>query len=81
MNLTAPAVQRRIKNMQEMGVIAGNVAVVNHALVGFSPRLCRVRSRLEGRNGDSARPRSLVGRADDYVSHVFHAQALIATGL
>ncbi|AOO84955.1 Lrp/AsnC family transcriptional regulator [Bosea vaviloviae] len=33
-NLSAPAVQRRIKKMQEMDVITSNVAVVNHALVG-----------------------------------------------
>ena len=33
-NLSAPAVQRRIKRMQESGVITGNVAVVNPPSVG-----------------------------------------------
>ncbi len=33
-NLSAPAVQRRIKRMEETGVITANVAVVNPAKVG-----------------------------------------------
>jgi Lrp/AsnC family leucine-responsive transcriptional regulator len=33
-NLSAPAVQRRIKRMEETGVIQANVAVVNPATVG-----------------------------------------------
>ena len=33
-NLSAPAVQRRIKRMEERGVIAANVAVVDPAKVG-----------------------------------------------
>lgn len=33
-NLSAPAVQRRIKRMEDMGVIAANVAVVDPAQVG-----------------------------------------------
>jgi Lrp/AsnC family leucine-responsive transcriptional regulator len=33
-NLSAPAVQRRIRRMEEAGVIKANVAVVNAALVG-----------------------------------------------
>src|SRR5579871_4736126 len=33
-NLSAPAVQRRIRRMEESGVINANVAVINPALVG-----------------------------------------------
>ncbi|TPI27531.1 Lrp/AsnC family transcriptional regulator [Mesorhizobium sp. B3-2-1] len=33
-NLSAPAVQRRIKRMEQTGVIAGNVAIVEPAAVG-----------------------------------------------
>ncbi|WP_292637743.1 Lrp/AsnC family transcriptional regulator [Mesorhizobium sp.] len=33
-NLSAPAVQRRIKRMEQTGVIAGNVAVIEPAAVG-----------------------------------------------
>ena len=33
-NLSAPAVQRRIKRMEQTGVIAGNVAVVEPSAVG-----------------------------------------------
>ncbi|ASY69280.1 Lrp/AsnC family transcriptional regulator [Sinorhizobium fredii] len=33
-NLSAPAVQRRIKRMEEAGVIAGNCAIVDPAKVG-----------------------------------------------
>jgi len=35
-NLSAPAVQRRIKSMEEAGVITGNVAVVDPTSVGQS---------------------------------------------
>jgi Lrp/AsnC family transcriptional regulator, leucine-responsive regulatory protein len=35
-NLSAPAVQRRIRRMEEAGVIEANVAIVNPALVGQS---------------------------------------------
>jgi DNA-binding Lrp family transcriptional regulator len=33
-NLSAPAVQRRIRRMEETGIIEANVAVINPALVG-----------------------------------------------
>ena len=35
-NLSAPAVQRRIKRMEETGVIAANVAVVDPAKIGHA---------------------------------------------
>jgi DNA-binding Lrp family transcriptional regulator len=35
-NLSAPAVQRRIKRMEELGVIHANIAVVNPAKIGQS---------------------------------------------
>ena len=50
-NLSAPAVQRRIKRMEQTGVIAGNVAVVEPAAVG-QPITIFVEVELESERSD-----------------------------
>ncbi|ESZ74321.1 MULTISPECIES: Lrp/AsnC family transcriptional regulator [unclassified Mesorhizobium] len=50
-NLSAPAVQRRIKRMEQSGVIAGNVAVVDPAAVGH-PITIFVEVELESERSD-----------------------------
>ncbi|MER9493223.1 Lrp/AsnC family transcriptional regulator [Mesorhizobium sp. M0006] len=50
-NLSAPAVQRRIKRMEQSGVIAGNVAVVEPSAVG-QPITIFVEVELESERSD-----------------------------
>ncbi|MGX5850694.1 Lrp/AsnC family transcriptional regulator [Mesorhizobium sp. PL10] len=50
-NLSAPAVQRRIKRMEQSGVLAGNVAIVDPASVGL-PITIFVEVELESERSD-----------------------------
>ena len=69
-NLSAPAVQRRIKRLQESGVIRANVAVIDPAKVGM-PLTIVLEIHLENERPDRTAPLRARIAAEDAVQQCY----------